>query len=738
MTQTQPTPETGSHQTVQGHAKSARFPALECFVTLAREFGLRLNVDRLVHEYGLTSTGLRTGKLLQIMRQSGCSARQISTSFKKLPDLSGALPALVPMADGGCIILLGTEPDDAPDKGLRVVVYDPLSAGGEIEALSRHDFESLWTGKLILVKRRHKMMDDDRPFDLLWFLPELWREKGAFRDVLVAAAMLVLVSLATPIFFQLVVDKVLVHQSVSTLMVLTIGVAIAILFEATFTFIRQYILLFATQKIDVRITMRAFTHLLKLPIDFFEQQSAGVLTKHMQQLDVIRQFLTGRLLVSAIDVLSLIVFLPALIFYSGKLTLLVLGFGGLTALFIFCMLGPFRTRLQKLYAAEGERQSLLVETIHGMQTVKALSLEPQRRNNWESTAVNAVETSVNVGKMSAALQFVIQILQKLMLVAIIALGAFDVFSGAMTVGSLIAFQMLAGRVAEPLIQLVSLLHEYQETSLSVRMLGNIMNHPKEAQAVGGAQVAVKGEIEFDNVTFRYPRSPQPSLDGLSFKVEAGKMIGLVGRSGSGKTTVTKLLQGMHQPQSGSIRIDGVDSRELDIAHLRRNIGVVLQESFLFRGTIRDNICISAPTATDQQIFNAARLAGADEFIQRLTKGYETELDEGAPNLSGGQKQRLSIARALLTDPKILILDEATSALDPESETILQENLELIREGRTVVVVSHRLASMVKCDEILVLDQGKASGLGPHSTLLETSPIYWGLWTRQNGFINAAE
>ncbi|MEM9579147.1 MAG: peptidase domain-containing ABC transporter [Pseudomonadota bacterium] len=714
------------------------FPALACFVTLAREFGLRLNADRLIHEYGLTATGLKGNKLLQIIRQNDCSARQIRTSFKKLPDLSGTLPALVPLQDNGCVILLGTEPDEEADGAMRAVVYDPNASGGGIITVSQSEFEAKWLGKLILVKRRHKMMDEDRPFDLLWFLPELWREKTAFRDVLIAATMLVLVSLATPIFFQLVVDKVLVHQSVSTLMVLTGGVAVAILFESTFTFVRQYILLYATQKIDVRITMRAFTHLLKLPIDFFEQQSAGVLTKHMQQLDVIREFLTGRLLVSAIDVLSLIVFLPALIFYSGKLTLLVLGFGGLTALFIFCMLGPFRNRLQKLYAAEGERQSLLVETIHGMQTVKALSLEPQRRNYWETTAVNAVETSVNVGKMSAALQFVIQILQKLMLVAIIALGAFDVFSGAMTVGSLIAFQMLAGRVAEPLIQLVGLLHEYQETSLSVRMLGNIMNHPREAQAAGGAQVEISGEIEFDNVTFSYPRSPQPSLNGLNFKVEAGKMIGLVGRSGSGKTTVTKLLQGMHQPQSGSIRIDGIDSRELDIAHLRRNIGVVLQESFLFRGTIRDNICISAPTATDEQIFNAARLAGADEFIQRQVKGYDTELDEGAPNLSGGQKQRLSIARALLTDPKILILDEATSALDPESETILQDNLEMIREGRTVVVVSHRLSSMVKCDDILVLDQGKTAGLGPHTSLLETCPIYWGLWTRQNGFIDAAE
>ncbi|WP_371229825.1 peptidase domain-containing ABC transporter [Roseovarius sp. 2305UL8-3] len=716
----------------------AGFAALDCFVTLAREFGLRLNVDRLVHEYGLTSTGLRTSKLLQIIRKSGCTARQISSDFDRLQSLSGALPALVPLVDGGCIILLGVESGDSPGEEARAVVFDPHANTGDIEALPQREFEARWSGKLILVKRRHKITDTERPFNLMWFVPELWRERRAFRDVLIAAAMLVLVSLSTPIFFQIVVDKVLVHQSVSTLTVLTIGVAIAILFEATFTFVRQYILLFATQKVDVRITMRAFTHLLKLPIDFFEQQSAGVLTKHMQQLDVIRQFLTGRLLVSAIDVLSLIVFLPALIFYSGKLTLLVLGFGGLTAFFIFCMLGPFRNRLQRLYAAEGARQSLLVETIHGMQTVKALSLEPQRRNTWETTAVNAVETSVDVGKMSAALQFVIQILQKLMLIAIIAIGAFDVFAGILTVGALIAFQMLAGRVAEPLIQLVGLLHEYQETALSVRMLGNIMNHPQEPQAAGGAQVVIEGEIEFDDVTFRYPRSPQPSLDGLSFKIEAGTMVGLVGRSGSGKTTVTKLLQGLHQPQAGSIRIDGIDSRELDIAHLRRNTGVVLQESFLFRGTIRDNICISAPTATDEQIFNAARMAGADEFVQRLPKGYDTELDEGAPNLSGGQKQRLSIARALLSDPRILILDEATSALDPESESIIQENLEMIRQGRTVIMVSHRLASMVKCDEILVLDQGKTAGLGPHDALMESCPIYWNLWMRQNSYMTAAE
>ena len=709
-------------------AGTRRFPELECFVAIAREYGLRITVDRIVHDNSLEDTPIKTSRLLRIIRQNNCHARAMRVTWDHLPGLADVMPALLRLADGSCFILLGME--ERPE-GDCAVVFDPGQADRQISSMPREALEARWKNELILVKRRYGILDEERPFNLKWFIPELWRERKPFRDVIVAAVSLIFVSLAMPIFFQLVVDKVLVHQSVPTLFVLSIGAGIAVILESVFGFLRRYIVLFATQKIDVRVTMKSFTHLLRLPINFFETQSAGVLTKHMQQLDVIREFLTGRLLLGVIDVFSLIVFLPALLFYSLKLTLLVLAFAGVTALFILAMLSPFRERLQRLYAAEGERQSLLVETIHGMQTVKALSLEPQRRNRWEGAAVRAVETNVNVGVMSASLQLVMEMLQKGMIIAVIAVGAFDVFAGTLTVGALIAFQMLANRVAEPLIQLVSLMHEYQETALSVRMLGNIMNHPMEPRATGGARVAIAGEINFDGVTFRYWKSPRPSLDNVSFFVPAGQMLGIVGKSGSGKTTITKLLQGLHYPQTGSIRIDGIDTRELDLNHLRSNIGVVLQESFLFHGSIRDNISISVPSASDAQIFAAAKMAGADEFINRLPQGYDTEIEEGAPNLSGGQKQRLSIARALVSDPRILIFDEATSSLDPESEAILHENLEQIRVGRSIIIVSHRLATLVDCDSILVLSDGKAVGQGRHHELLHDCAVYLSLWSKQN-------
>jgi ATP-binding cassette subfamily B protein len=395
------------------------------------------------------------------------------------------------------------------------------------------------------------------------------------------------------------------------------------------------------------------------------------------------------------------------------------------------LVGPFQRRLQALYQAEGERQALLVETVHGMRTVKSLALEPRQRKVWDDQSALSISLRFRVDKISTAAQAMTGLLEKLMGVAIIGLGALAVFDNTMTIGTLVAFNMLASRVSGPLLQIVTMVHEYQEVALSVRMLGEIMNQRTEQSGRGrGISPTLTGRIEFDKVSFRYGPDGAPALDDISFTIKAGSVFGIVGKSGSGKTTVTRLIQGLYQNQQGIIRVDGHDSREIDLVHLRTNIGVVLQDNFLFRGTVRDNIAATKPGATIEEIITAAQMAGAEEFIERLPRGFDTQLEENAGNLSGGQKQRLAIARALITDPKLLIFDEATSALDPDSEAIVRQNLSRISAGRTVIIVSHRLSTLMDADAILVMERGKIADIGPHDQLVSRCMTYRHLWSQQ--------
>ncbi|MDQ0322198.1 ATP-binding cassette subfamily B protein [Pararhizobium capsulatum DSM 1112] len=701
---------------------------LQCLALVARHHGIDLSPERLVHDYAIGEQAVPIRQILRMAKDAGLKAKSVQLTWQSLFQLGGAYPLLVQLENGNWVIVA-----DAAGEGedARVKVLDPLAQRPEFIILGQEQFTRSWHGNAILMKRDYRLSDEDQPFGFRWFLPEIARQRSLLRDVALAAFVLYGLGLATPIFFQLVIDKVLVHQSYSTLVVLTIGIGIALIFDAAFTFLRRYLLLYATNKIDIRVATRTFGHLLNLPIALFEQASAGVLVKHMQQTGRIREFLTGRLFLTLLDAFSLLVFIPILLLYSVKLTFVVLGFAALVGLVVMVLVGPFQRRLQSLYQAEGERQALLVETVHGMRTVKSLALEPRQRRVWDDRSAETISVRFRVDKISTVAQALTGLLEKLMGVAIIGLGALDVFSGAMTIGALVAFNMLAGRVSGPLVQIVTMVHEYQEVALSVRMLGEIMNQKPEQFGRGrGIRPELKGRIDFDKVTFRYGSDGPPALDDVSFTIPAGSVFGVVGKSGSGKTTVTRLIQGLYQNQQGIIRIDGYDSREIDLSHLRTSIGVVLQDNFLFRGTVRENIAAAKPDASIEEVIAAARIAGAEEFIERLPRGFESMLEENASNLSGGQRQRLAIARALITDPKLLILDEATSALDPDSEAIVRQNLGKIAAGRTVVIVSHRLSTLVDADAILVIDRGKIADIGRHDQLVSRCITYRHLWSQQ--------
>ena len=661
----------------------------------------------------------------------GLKAKVEQLSWKGLLAQGGVFPLIACMNDGTAMIVVGMR----ADAGGRIALLDPSAAQAVVVLEDETSFCARWAGQVILVKREHKITDPDQRFGFTWFIPEILKQKAAFRDIFIAALAMHFLSLASPIFFQLVIDKVLTHQSETTLWVLAAGIALALAFDSIFGYLRQMLTLAATNKIDMRLTRRTFAHLLSLPIDYFETTTAGVVTRHMQQLEKIRNFLTGRMFFTALDTMALIIFLPILFAYSVQLALVVLLFTALIAAVIGGMVPTYQRRLNALYTAEGQRQAMLVESIHGMRTVKALAIEPSQRRIWDQRSAEAITMHFRVGRVSITGNAITDFLGKLLPVVIIVLGAQQVFDQTLSVGALIAFQMISGRVTGPLIAMVGLVNEYQETALSVRYLGEVMNRQPEGRVgAGGLRPQLDGEISFDQVSFTYPGATGAALNKASFTIPAGSVVGIVGRSGSGKTTLTKLIQGLYPLQEGLVRFDKVDAREIDLSHLRRQIGVVLQENFLFRGTVRENLSATKPDASFEEIVAAAQAAGADEFIERMPKGYDTLLEENAANLSGGQKQRLSIARSLLSKPSILILDEAASALDPESESIFIRNLSRIAVGRTVVMISHRLSTLVNAHAILVMQNGQLVDSGRHSDLLERCETYQSLWNQQTSHL----
>ncbi|MFA6480665.1 MAG: ABC transporter transmembrane domain-containing protein [Victivallaceae bacterium] len=703
--------------------------ALFCFCSIAKHHGINIDIRRIMHEYAVDDNDVREALLLEIARHYEFKTRKLKLEWEKLNALHKAFPAIGIKKNGKYIVLCGSRKTEETEE---IVVLDPEdrdSPQPRFQFWNRERFESECSEHQILLKKIYRLSDENRPFGLGWFIPEFFKLRAIFGQIALTVIMITLISLIVPLFFQIVVDKVLVNKSYNTLNVLGIGILAAVCFNGFLDFVRNYFLLFATNKIDISTATKTFRHLMRLPIDFFERIPSGVLLKHMQQTEKIRGFLSGNLFFTILDLFSLCIFIPFLILYSVQLTLVVLGYSALMALVIASLIKPFQKRLNELYQAEGKRQSMLVESIHGVRTVKSLALEPVQEKQWDDSTAYAIKSYFKVGKISMTAKSISNVLEMMMTITVIWLGAHLVFGQVITVGALIAFQMLSSRVTGPLVKMIGLIHEYQQIALSVRMLGVVMNTETESTG-GGVRNSLRGQISFENVTFQYRPDLPPAILRFSLDIPQSSTIGIVGRSGSGKSTLTKLLQGLYPVAQGLIKIDGIDIREIDKSHLRSSIGVVLQENYFFSGTVRDNISLTRRNASLEEIIYAAKLSGADEFIQKLTRGYDTVLEENASNLSGGQKQRLAIARALISNPPILIFDEATSSLDPESEHVIQNNLRAISKGRTVLIVSHRLSFVSGADKILVIDMGEKTALGTHKELLAQPGTYQEFWQQQ--------
>jgi ATP-binding cassette, subfamily B, bacterial HlyB/CyaB len=553
--------------------------------------------------------------------------------------------------------------------------------------------------------------------------------------VLLASLVLSILTVLPALMVMTVVDQVVVHQSLSTLVMISLIIGVAMLSETLLGYTRRQLIQIAGARVDAKLNLHVFQRLLRLPLDYFERNQAGFIwSRTGLQIGKIREFLTGRLLTTILDLVTLVVLLPILFYLQPLLSWIVLIAAGLIGLVIVGFMKPMSRRAEAFINAETAKSSVMVETLHGIRTVKSLALETQQIERWDDRIAAATDAKLAVGRLANIPQTLIGPIEGFMQRGVLLLGAYIALTSPETVpvGGLVAFMMLSGRVAQPLASLAKLLEDIGEVRTATVLAASVLNQkPESANPSAGMRPRFQGAISFGKVSYTYPGATSPALSSVGFGIAPGTVLGIVGRSGSGKSTITRLLQGITRDYSGQISIDGFDLRDINLAHLRRNFGVVLQDNFLFRGTVAENILAGRPGLTLSNAIHAAKLAGAAEFIEKLPNGYETLIEEGSSNLSGGQRQRLAIARALVNDPRILILDEATSALDPESEALVNENIAAMAAGRTMLIVSHRLSSLAGCDAILVMDAGRIMDIGPHAELLQRCPIYQHLWHQQN-------
>jgi subfamily B ATP-binding cassette protein HlyB/CyaB len=553
-------------------------------------------------------------------------------------------------------------------------------------------------------------------------------------EVVVASFFLQIFALVTPLFFQVVIDKVLVHRSLSTLDVLVIGLVTISVFETILGILRTYLFAHTTNRIDVELGARLFRHLLALPIGYFRARRVGDSVARVRELENIRNFLTSSALTLIIDLFFTFVFLAVMFFYSALLSFIVLAsfpfYIGISA----AATPLFRRRLDEKFQRGAENQAFLVESVTGVETLKAMAVEPQMQLRWEEQLAGYVAASFRVLRLGNTASNLVQLVNKLVTAGILYYGAKLVIAGQLSVGELVAFNILAGRVSAPVLRLAQVWQDFHQARLSVARLGDILNTPAEPTFNPARAVLppVRGEIVFEHVTFRYRVDGSEVLHDISFKILPNQTVGMVGPSGSGKSTLTKLIQRLYVPESGRVLVDGTDLAMVDPAWLRRQIGVVLQENILFNRSIRDNIALADPAFPIERIIMAAQLAGAHDFILELPEGYDTIVGERGDSLSGGQRQRIAIARALITNPRILIFDEATSALDYESERVIQMNMKSIAAGRTVIIVAHRLSTVRGADRIISLDRGRLVEDGTHDQLIRTGGNYANLYRLQAG------
>lgn len=652
----------------------------------------------------------------------GLRLQHIYTEWTNLAQLS--FPALLHWRQQHWVVVYEFD-------GNRLIVADPSNLHKTCESLPQDMVEANWDGQLWLVE----LLPKAEKFDLKWFLPAVWRYRGLLAEVLLASLTLQLLGLASPMITQVIIDKVIVHASLSTLHVMAIALLCVAIFETGLGILRLFTFTHTTRRLDLSLSAQLFRHLLQLPLSYFESRRVGDTIARVQELENIRQFLTGTALTVVLDGIFVVVYLALMAFYSVKLTgvsLIILPF--FIALIWFCT-PILRDWLNESFNRRADSQAFLVETVSGIHALKAHTAELPARERWEGLFARYVNKSFRASTLSNVNSHLGDFLTDLSELLILWFGASLVIEQHLTVGQLVAFQMLSGRAIGPLLRFAQLWQNFQQVLLSVDRIGDILNTDPEAEPETGLVLQPpRGQITFDKVVFRYQPHLDPALKGISFTIQPGMFVGIVGRSGSGKSTLSKLLQRLYQSEKGRILLDGFDIKGANLTSLRQQIGVVLQDDFLFDGSVFDNITFSNSEISLEQVMEAARLAAAHDFISELPHGYQTHIGERGTGLSGGQRQRLALARLFLSKAPILILDEATSALDAETEQKVLHNLRRFTQNRTVLMIAHRFSPLKQADLILVLDKGVIVEQGQHQELLERKGVYWALYQKQQASV----
>lgn len=718
-------PQSLSDSSWPGHATQAVNPeqdsGFQALIQAARQLDIAVDPAQLWHQHGQTDHYFSSLDILNCAQRLGLKARQVHIR----PEQLGSLPTPFLVCQSNQFAWVTEQNDQA------IKLIEPIS--GQAIWLERELFCQQYSSEIILLANKPQPMPSETRFGFSWFLPAIVKHASRFRWVLVASLFIQLFALATPKLFEVVIDKVLVSRGLLSLDILAIGLLGIALFDPLMQFLRATLFAHLASCVNSELSARLFAHLAQLPVGFFAQRQTGDIIARVKELDNIRNFLTGSALMLLIDLLFVSVFLAFMFSYAAPLAWIVLA-----SLLIFSLVwltvGPFlRKRITHQYECHANNTAFLTETVTGIETIKALGADARFIRQWQDKLALSLNASLKASLMGQWAGGVIGLIQKLSMAIILWFGVQMVMEGTLSVGQLVAFNMLAGHVTMPILRLAQIWQDFQHTGISLRRIGDILDTPAENSVSAGRSSLdkISGEVELRKVTFRYSHDGPDVLKRLDIHIKPGEVMGITGLSGSGKSTLTKLIQRLYVPQSGQVMIDKVDLAMADPAMLRRRIGVVLQESFLFNGTIRENILLANPSASPQALTEALTLSGVDQFIQSLPEGLDSPVGERGNALSGGQRQRIAIARALLSDPKILIFDEATSALDYETEAAILRQLPQIVKGRTVIIIAHRLNTMPLCDRLLVLDKGEILEQGNHQQLLDAEGQYHKLWQLQN-------
>ena len=690
---------------------------LACLVAIAKYYNIPADYRQLERAYVLEEGSVDFTTLVRAARELKLKARKYEGL--KEEDLDKLVyPVLIKLHSGRSVVITTIREG-------KIYVMDPAFSQQPVQ-VDRYKLLMDWTGDAILFTRRYELDKKKDKFGFKWFIPVVAKYVPFLRSVLFISLMLQFLGLAGPFFTQNIIDKVLVHRAADALDILVLGMAICTLFQNWILGLRTYLFANITSKMDVVLSSRLYKNITALPVSYFQKWQVGDVVSRTGELETLRSFMTGNSLTIILDIVFAVVYFAVMfLYYSRILSVIVLVMIPAFIILNLIVAPIFKRLINDQFLIGSESRSFLIETITGINTVKASSVESNFIRRYEEILARFVKASLSVVNLANIANTIASFFFSIFNLVILWVGANYVMEGEISVGELIAFQMIAGQLIAPIMRLINQWREFQQIRVSMERLSDIMDEDTEPSFNPSRTTlpSLRGDIALEKLAFSYTEEGGKVLENINIRIPAGMKVGIVGRSGSGKSTLTKLIQRLYLPDTGRILIDGVDIAQVEPAWLRRQIGVVLQDSKLFSGSVEENIRIACPNATHEEVVAAARLAGADEFVSQFPHGYDTFVGERGSLLSGGQRQRIAIARALLSDPRILIFDEATSALDYESENIIMNNIEPIAKGRTMLMIAHRLSTVRDCDAIIVIDRGRIIEAGSHDELMRQNGVY---------------